>query len=253
MKEQKVFVVGAPKTGTTTAATMLNLLGYKTSSWPVYRLFHCLQTRDLEGLMAEIRNHDAFEDLPWTVLYQAVDQACPGSKFILTVRDEEKWLASMLSYNGFWPDPARRFLMGLAAPAGYESEHLQWYRKHNGDVMNWFCDRPTDLLVVDWEKGHAWKEICDFLGCEQPIESMPHARRTNHASLVSRLFRASAGPMRLFRRTGLADRLYVAGDAMFDPADPWIPGQLADPGVKGLWQPGLLFRLVRALSARLAP
>ncbi|MFP1632409.1 sulfotransferase [Zhengella sp. ZM62] len=253
MKRTKVFVVGAPKTGTTTAATMLNLLGYRTSSWPVYRLFHCLQKRDLKALMAEIDAHDAFEDLPWTVLYRVVDQACPGSKFILTVRNEDKWIRSMVSYNGFWPDPARRFLMGLAAPAGFEGEHRAWYRRHNASVIEWFRDRPSDLLVVDWESGQGWNELCAFLGCTPPGADMPHARRTNHAGLAARMFRLSAGPMRLLRRIGPVNRRWIADDDRFDPERPWIAGPADDQESMELWKPGLLFRLGRAISARLAP
>lgn len=46
------------------------------------------------------RQFDAFGDNPWAVLYRELDTTFPGSKFILTTRDPDKWYASACKYFG---------------------------------------------------------------------------------------------------------------------------------------------------------
>lgn len=225
---------------------MLSMLGYKVSSWPVYPLFNDLQRRDLNALMAEIEAHDAFDDLPWTVLYQVVDKACRGSRFILTVRDEQRWIRSMVSYNSIWPDPSRKFLLGLATPGGYEREHLEWYRQHNAEVTDYFAGRPDDFLVINWEKGDGWEEFCRFLGKAVPPQKLPHLKKMNYSALVPRLNRSMGHLVRFGRAIGIADPVFRNGAGRFDPAAPWgEPLQLSD---KELWRPGPFFRIARWLS-----
>ena len=43
--------------------------------------------------------------------------------------------------------------------------------------------RPEDLLIVDWEKGQGWKELCSFLNKSVPNVSFPHDNRGNNTEL----------------------------------------------------------------------
>lgn len=243
----KIFVVGAPKTGTTSAGDALRRLGYDVLSWPMYRLFNCLQTRDLDALRRAVDAHDAFEDLPFTVLYKVLDAAYPGSRFILTIRRDERWIRSMVSYNGVWPDASRRFLMGYGAPGGFEAEHLDWYRRHKADVISHFAGRPDQLLIVDWESGDGWPQLAGFLGCAVPDQPFPHFKKTRYGSFVPKLNERLAALVRRARRvTGGPPALRTPD---FDPDTPWYAGTKAAP-VGRLWRPTLGFRLTRLISDR---
>lgn len=48
--------------------------------------------------MSALERHYALCDPPIPILYEKLDQAYPGSKFILTVRNEDKWLTSVRNH-----------------------------------------------------------------------------------------------------------------------------------------------------------
>jgi hypothetical protein len=83
--------------------------------------------------------------------------------------------------------PMRRWIYGEDAgcPEGNEDIYLERYERHNREVLEYFKDRPGDLLVFDIPKDVGWEKICNFLGHDIPNEPFPHA---NKASL-SRKFK----------------------------------------------------------------
>ena len=60
-----------------------------------FTLFHEVLAGRVQTALERARDYDAFEDLPWCLLYRELDEAFPGSKFVLTVRSSsEVWLRS---------------------------------------------------------------------------------------------------------------------------------------------------------------
>jgi hypothetical protein len=47
-------------------------------------------------------------------------------------------------------------------------------------VTDYFRGRPHDLLVVDWEAGHGWPELCRFLGRDVPDQPFPRENVGNY-------------------------------------------------------------------------
>ncbi|MEN0001807.1 MAG: sulfotransferase, partial [Pseudomonadota bacterium] len=99
MKRAKVFGIGLHKTGTSSLAKALKLLGYKVTGPN--------GTRDADIAETYIRNaakissrFDAFQDNPWPLLYRQMDAMWPGAKFILTTRDSEAWIVSQVKHFG---------------------------------------------------------------------------------------------------------------------------------------------------------
>ena len=97
--QAKVFGIGLSKTGTTSLYAALDRLGFRSGT---YRHLRAL------GLDAWFRgdfsgdplgDYDALSDLPVGAFYRQLDRRYPGSKFILTHRDRESWLASCRSYS----------------------------------------------------------------------------------------------------------------------------------------------------------
>ena len=128
-------------------------------------------------------------DLPIPILYQELDRAYPGSKFILTIRDEHRWLKSVRNHwshehNKFradWStDPfTHQVHKELYGQKGFDAElFLSRYRRHNADVFWYFRNRPEDLLVMDMDRGAGWPELCRFLNQPVPAVEYPMSFRT---------------------------------------------------------------------------
>lgn len=199
----KVFGIGWAKTGTTTLGECLRTLGYRHQSQRL-DLVRDVGEGNLEMVTSVAAESESFEDWPWLLLYREFDELFPGSRFILTVRQEDRWLRSyrnMLEGQGEASgemNEIRRILYGLPFPDVTSDQLLARYRSHNREVMRYFSQMPERLLVVDWEKGHGWREVCGFLGHEVPDTAFPHANRGRYST---------AGKLKaLIRRFGL---LYV--------------------------------------------
>lgn len=181
----KVIGIGFHKTGTTTLGAALERLGYKVchGAAPVRsvlghrRMMDLLINNELAEIMKVAGWYDAFEDNPWFVLFRELDQWYPGSRFILTVRDEGAWIESVLRYYGESQSDLRHWIYGVGTPVGNEAVFQERYRRHNEAVMRYFAARPADLLVVDWEKGDGWNELGAFLGRRVSGQPFPHENR----------------------------------------------------------------------------
>jgi hypothetical protein len=169
----KVFGLGFHKTGTTSLKTALETLGYRVTG-PNFRDHEDIAETVLIKALAIARHFNAFQDNPWTILYREMDQAFPGSKFILTIRDEADWYASALRHFGHHTTPMRRFIYGAGSPLDNEAIYRARYRAHNAAVLQYFAARPADLLVMDVTRGDGWDLLCPFLGLDTPGCPFPH-------------------------------------------------------------------------------
>lgn len=182
--EHKVFCIGFHKTGTTTLEVALKRLGYRvTGSFGTRD--PDIATKVHEMAFRKVADYDAFEDNPWPVLYRELDTRFPGSKFILTRRPPEAWIRSQVKDFAATETPMRRWIYGETAgcPLGNEDIYLARYQRHNSEVLEYFRDRPQDLLVMDIPQNANWAVLCNFLGHDIPDEPFPHA---NKASLSRR-------------------------------------------------------------------
>ena len=59
------------------------------------------------------------------------------------------------------------------------------YETHNANVFSYFAGR-RDLLVVNWASGDGWRELCGFLGKDEPCEPFPHANAAPIAADTAR-------------------------------------------------------------------
>jgi hypothetical protein len=132
----------------------------------------------------------AASDLPIPILYKELDASYPGSRFILTLRNEQKWLESVRkmwdpAYNStrrLWDVyPISHTLHNaLYGRVDFDPETMiNRYRQHNLEVRKYFRDRPGDLLVMDMEAGAGWSELCAFIGIDQPIVPYPTEYKTS--------------------------------------------------------------------------
>lgn len=181
MNKPKVFGVGFQKTGTSSLGIALEDLGYRVASYWQFRDFATdagVTREKLWGRMKEVlaTSFDAGKDTPFPVFYRELDQEFPGSKFILVIRDAEKWYQSALDDFGRHPNEVHRLIYGVPAPAGCKDVWVERYERHNRDVQDYFRGRPNDLLTLRLDAGEVgWASICPFLGVETPDKPWPHA------------------------------------------------------------------------------
>jgi hypothetical protein len=183
MDRPKVFGIGFHKTGTTSLAAALNVLGYRVTgpNWVdeprIAELVHELAF-DL------VPQYDAFQDNPWPLLYRELDERYPGSKFVLTVRDPQEWMTSAKRHFGAAETSMRRWIYGHGSPLGHEDVYLARYKAHYTEVFDYFRVREQDLLVMDIANGDGWDTLCPFLDFRAPRSPFPHrnqaARREQH-------------------------------------------------------------------------
>ncbi len=172
----KVFGIGLNKTGTSTLGDCLISLGYRHTSFSPALLEGWAGGR-VDDLFAVADRHDSAEDWPWPLAFRELDGRYPGSRFVLTRRrDAATWLDSLVAHAARHPGNRWRFLAyGVREIRGHEAQLLDRYECHLATVRAHFADRPDDLLEVCWEEGHAWPELCGFLGEPVPDIPFPHA------------------------------------------------------------------------------
>jgi hypothetical protein len=179
----KVFGIGFHKTGTTSLAAALQHLGYDVcrGARPLRdalghrRLMEHLRHQRVEPIVDVAERFDACVDNPWFMLFRQLDERFPGSRFILTVREESQWLASALRYYGESESELRQWVYGAAAgsPIGNEETYRYHYRLHNENVRAYFKGRSGQLLIVDWTTD-GWDPLTRYLGHEPPDVAFPH-------------------------------------------------------------------------------
>lgn len=180
----RIFGVGLHKTATTSLHSALKLLGYDSAHWKSAHWAKAIWDEMRGGLSSlTLEKHYALVDLPIPLLFRELDNGYPNSKFILTVRSEQKWLNSVRNHwspehNRFrasWNTDAftHRIHKELYGQMGFnETLFLERYRRHTVEVCNYFYTRPNDLLFMNMDAGAGWQELCGFLG--RPVPAVPY-------------------------------------------------------------------------------
>ena len=179
----RVFGIGMHRTATTSLHEALGLLGFDSFHWGEGEAPMIWQEMNRYGRSKTLERFDALSDLPIPLLYKKLDRAYPGSKFILTVRDEDSWVRSVERLWDHRYNP-HRYLWDiypfshhihtvLYGQQEFDRElFLARYRRHNAEVMEYFEDRPQDLLVFPQGR---WDSLCAFLGRPRPTTAYPHS------------------------------------------------------------------------------
>ena len=172
----KIFGIGLARTGTKSLSVALGILKLRSIHWP--------------RSMKAIDEHEASCDSTVACRFRELDQLYPGSKFVLTIRDMESWLASVTRHFRRFTvprpvprNPAERFAEDadrvLYSRAAFsepvdEAKFRNAYRRHTEDVFAYFEKRPDDLLTYNLVGGAGWEPLCNFLLRAVPPTPFPH-------------------------------------------------------------------------------
>lgn len=209
----KLFCIGFNKTATTSLERALLDLGLRMPKQLEQEdiLSDVVRGQGYQTLQRYCQDYDAFQDLPFSqsTVYLACDALFPGSKFILTVRDEQAWVKSYIRFykREFGLEDVEIFSEDvfrdktLYLKKGYVHsvfenlliEHrggqavVRWdlafdrdflidlYLRRNSEVIRYFSDRPDDLLVLDPGKEADTGRLLTFLEIDG-VEAAPFPR-----------------------------------------------------------------------------
>ena len=197
----KVICAGLMKTGTSSLAKALKVLGYNVYEAPDGYTFHQQEWLDsfesdrLPNFQEIFKGVDAVTDHPAAFWLEETLKVFPTAKVILTVRDsEEVWLKSWQEHlrtedkllpfymkilleiapsrrkTRHYFDTMHRAIVGSAIPEA-AALYREKYRQHNTRVQ---VVIPTEKLLV-YNVKQGWKPLCDFLGCDVPSTQFPRA------------------------------------------------------------------------------
>ena len=201
----KVFCIGFNKTGTTSLTETLERHRYKLAPQDKgEKLVSDWAKGDFTNIIDLCKKHEAFQDRPFSMpgTYKHLDKAFPNSKFILSIRDTpDKWYDSFLRfqikifggetspdasilkrsrhcYRG-WMYHVMKSLFNTLDDDLYNKERLvSVYSKHNEEVIEYFKDRPDDLLVINLKDEDSYKRFCKFLDQREILKKFYHLNKT---------------------------------------------------------------------------
>ena len=178
------------KTGTKSISEALQQLGITVSDFPQQLndfLDHWIDVFQ-NGTKPDVKrvhgNANAVVDIPGNLFWEEILETFPDCKVILSERTEDSWVQSWVKQlemthaspsqtaremNHDDVDCCRTALLGSIKPKS-TCVFKKRYRMHNHRVKSTV---PAEkLLVFNVKQG--WKPLCDFLGCEVPIDAFPH-------------------------------------------------------------------------------
>ncbi len=188
---RKIFGIGLSKTGTTSLAAALEILGLHTAHFrnPLTRAI--IEDADFDLF-------DALNDGPVSAHFEALHGQYPNALFICTTRPFAAWEQSVRAHRiRARGTDAPRDIDAIAAAEGPDSPlaarlpihdaiwrhpdlasvHAQWEAR----VARFFADKPDKLLRFSVFEGQGWETLCGFLDLGVPAEPFPHANMARKA------------------------------------------------------------------------
>ncbi|WOH38497.1 sulfotransferase [Thalassotalea fonticola] len=164
LTQGKIFIVGLPRTATTSICVAMLDLGFKVAH--TCYTFNCLHQAQV------------IADAPVFYHFKELDQAFPNSKFIYLERDLTDWLPSIKQLllrmhtnvtrqdGGFNPIIKQSYT-NIFKPFTIEkladdSFLEQCYLNHRQDIEQYFRNRPDDLLRLNVAKQGSYQTLLNF-------------------------------------------------------------------------------------------
>lgn len=170
-QDYKVFCIGFNETGTSNIHAFFKDIGRKSLHNLAWAEMSNYVDEDI--LKAFINDYDCFSggEMPDVI---KLDKNFPKSKYILSVIDLKQWLESRVKWvyrkfpNESTGPMAREYFADSKKAIKTWVERRQSF--HNW-VLNYFKDRPQDLLIVNVYRDKYWgKKIMEFLNSDQTFK-----------------------------------------------------------------------------------
>lgn len=189
----QVIGAGWGRTGTTSAAAALELIGFG----PCFQMQDVWRRPELASLWNQHRSgrhvdwrtelHEFASCVDWPGCWQWLEFAelWPDAQVLLTVRDAESWYDSALESIHAWTAPGQDVGPSEVAKllatiwdkhfGGWEGfldrkRAIEAYKSHVDDVRR---NCPKQRLI-EWRVSEGWGPLCNGLGVAIPNEPLPH-------------------------------------------------------------------------------
>lgn len=163
--QDKIFIIGLPRTATTSICVAMLDLGYNVAHT-------CYTTNCLQ-------HAQVLADAPVFYQFKQLDLAFPNSKFIYLERDLSDWLPSIKQlllrmhtnisrqdggYNPIIKESYTRIFTPFTIEKLNDDNFLeQCYLTHKQDIEQYFRSRPDDLLRLNVSKQGSYQTLLNFL------------------------------------------------------------------------------------------
>lgn len=191
----KIFCIGCNKTGTSSLKKTFEDLGYTTGDQRrAEQLMKDYLSSNYQAIIHYCQSAEVFQDFPFSMpgTFKYLDMAYPNSKFILSLRDDPKqWYRSLTKFHSAvfnngkimtkedllnsnyiykgWLWEYNRCLYDIPENDPYNKKALiRHYQKYNQEIIEYFKDRPNDLLIINLSQFGSFQKFCSFLGIENP-------------------------------------------------------------------------------------
>ncbi len=187
MTESKIFIIGLPRTATTSVCLAMLELGFKTA--------HTAYTKK------SMADAQVIADTPVFCDYQTLDRKFPNAKFIYLTREFELWLPSIrqllarmfknLTRTDGGSNPHLRRCYGeVFAPlteGNIEKDEFlyQCYQRHYQTVIDYFKGREQDLLTIDVSSEDSFNRLLCFLDIDKSSVKQMNFERINIGGKVT--------------------------------------------------------------------
>ena len=168
MTQEKIFIIGLPRTATTSVCLAMLEQGFKTA--------HNAYTENAFSKAQVLADTPVFCD------YQKLDKHFVNSKFIYLTRTAEKWLPSIKQLlqrmyvnlqrtdGGFNPH-LKRCYNEIFSPLNEDNLNsdaflLSCYQRHQQGVEAYFSGREQDLLTIDVSEDDSYAKLLSFLNID---------------------------------------------------------------------------------------
>ena len=224
LNKPKVFCIGMNKTGTSTMTKIFKELNFRVA--PQIKQEKKIGEIKSQNEILEIKKfcwkYNFFQDLPFSQgnFYQNIDKIFPKSKFILTIRDSNRWFESLCNFHliyfrkmgldfkninqvkekdlkkfnwiregyyydytkNFWISEIKNNQISYNWNLLYDKEHyISVYEKRNKEIIDYFKKRTEDLLIFDVNENKDVFKILNFLSMNSKLNfALPHELKSNY-------------------------------------------------------------------------
>lgn len=160
MENRKVLVLGLPKSGTSTLATMLRILDFQVTG-PNPSI-------DEHDTLLEVYNkYEAFQDYPWCFQYPFLLKHNKEIQVIVLKRGKESWVKSFKkSYGGKHLNYLSYKYMKLSKIEP-DDVFYNYHTSYYDTVLNILDAQQVSYIQMSLNDLN-WKNLCEFLGRPVP-------------------------------------------------------------------------------------
>lgn len=189
MNKTKIIILGFHKTGTTTLENVLIDKGFKVHGADK-QILKIKDPKKVKNYIKDIlTKYDVIQDMPWPFYYKEIYDLYPDARYILTYREPEKWIRSVVRYFASIRTPNIKKMYGVPQAEGNEEIFIEKYNELNSQIISFF-NNGDNFLILEMNKNFNYQTLNNFL-CIDNNETgpLPNSRKNKQKLAKYKLYR----------------------------------------------------------------